>query len=73
MLILHSDYITCSSYFRLSVYTWGILLAYIRRRLLSRLRFLVFGKQGVTIIVDKISEIVTNVGPEAFHSSFDDD
>jgi len=39
MLILHNDYIACSSYFRLSVYTWGILLAYIRRRLSSRLRF----------------------------------
>jgi len=40
--IYHSDYIACSDYFRLSVYTWGILLAYIRRRLSSRLSFRVF-------------------------------
>ena len=31
----HSDYIVCSGYFRLSVYTWGIFLACIRRRLSS--------------------------------------
>ena len=42
----HSDYITCSGYFRLSVYTWGILLAYIRRQLSSRPRFHVFWEAG---------------------------
>ena len=42
ILIYHGDYIACSSYFRLSMYTWGIFLAYIRRRLLSRLHFYVF-------------------------------
>ena len=42
----HSDYIACSSYFRLSVYTWGIFLAYMRRRLSSRLRFHVFWEAG---------------------------
>ena len=41
ILIHHSDYIACPSYFRLSVYTWGILLTYVRRRLSSRLRFYV--------------------------------
>jgi len=35
----YNDYITCSSCFRLNVYTWGILLAYIRRQLSSRPRF----------------------------------
>jgi len=40
----HSDYIACSGYFRLSMYTWGILLAYIRRRLSSRFRFHIFWK-----------------------------
>jgi len=48
MLILYSDYITRSSYFRLSVYTWGIFLAYMRRRLSSRLRFYVFWEVGMT-------------------------
>ena len=38
----HSDYIACSCYSRFSVYTWGILLAYIRRGLSSRLRSHVF-------------------------------
>ena len=42
----HSDYIACSGYFRLSMHTWGILLAYIRRRLSSRLRFHVFWEAG---------------------------
>ena len=42
MLIYHNDYITCSGYFRLNVYAWGIFLAYISRRLSSRLRFHVF-------------------------------
>jgi len=27
----HSDYIACSGYFKLSLYTWSILLVYIRR------------------------------------------
>ena len=50
ILIYHSRlfYIACSDYFRLSVYTWGILLAYIHRRLSSRLLFMYFGKRGVT-------------------------
>ena len=39
-------FIACSGYFRLSVYTWGIFLAYIRRRLSSRLRFHVFWEAG---------------------------
>jgi len=39
---LNYYFITCSGYFRLSVYMWGILLAYIRCRLSSRLRFHVF-------------------------------
>ena len=40
----HSNYIVCSVYFRLSVYTWRVFLAYIRRRLSPRLRFHVFWK-----------------------------
>ena len=40
------DFITCSGYFRLSVYAWGIFLAYIRRRPSSRLRFRVFWEAG---------------------------
>jgi len=44
--LLWFRFITCSGYFRLSVYTWGIFLAYIRRRLLSRLCFHVFWKSG---------------------------
>jgi len=35
----NNDYIACSGYFRLSVNTWGIFLAYIRHRLSSRLHF----------------------------------
>jgi len=46
ILIYGRDFITCSGYFRLSVYRWGILLAYIRRRLSSRLHFHVFLKAG---------------------------
>jgi len=42
ILIHYSDYIACSGYSTLSVYTLDILLAYIRRRLSSRLRFRVF-------------------------------
>ena len=39
-------FIACSGYFRLSVYTWGIFLAYTRRRLSSRLCFSVFWEAG---------------------------
>ena len=46
ILIHHSDYIACSGYFRFSVYMWGILLAFIHRRLLSRLRFHIFWEAG---------------------------
>ena len=42
MIYYSRFYIVCSGYFRLSVYTWGILLEYIRRRLSLRLRFHVF-------------------------------
>ena len=42
----HSYYIACSGYFRISVYTWGIFLTYIRYRLSSRLRFHVFCEAG---------------------------
>jgi len=38
--------IACSGYFRLSVYVWGILLAYIHRQLLSWLHFHVFLEAG---------------------------
>ena len=44
--ILFRIFIAYSGYFRLSVYTWGFLLAYIRRRLSSRLRFHVFWEAG---------------------------
>jgi len=44
--LLWFRFITCSSYFRLSVYTWDIFLAYICRRLSSRLRFHVFWEAG---------------------------
>jgi len=50
ILIYHGDYIACSSYFRLSVYTWGIFLAYICRRLSLRLRFHVFWEAGRDIL-----------------------
>jgi len=50
ILIHHSDYIACSDNFRLSVYTYGILLAYIRRRLSPWLRFRVFWKARPNII-----------------------
>ena len=42
ILIYHSDYIACSVYFRLSVYTWGIFLVYIRHRLSLWLYFHAF-------------------------------
>ena len=35
-------FMACSGYFWLSVYKWGILLAYIRHRLSSRFRFRIF-------------------------------
>ena len=44
--LLGFRFITCSGYFRLSVYTWVIFLTYIRRRLSSRLRFRVFWEAG---------------------------
>jgi len=44
--IYHSDYIACTCYFTLSVYTWDILLAYIRRQLSSRLHFNIFWEAG---------------------------
>ena len=40
------DFVACSAYFRLSVYAWGIFLAYIRHRPSSRLRFSVFWEAG---------------------------
>ena len=39
-------FITCSGYFRLSVYTWGIFHTYICRRLSSRFRFHAFWEVG---------------------------
>ena len=39
-------FIACSDYFRLSVYTWGILLAYIRRWLSLRLYFPIIWEAG---------------------------
>ena len=44
----YSDYISCSGYFRLSVYAWDIFVTYIHHRLLSRSVFTYFGKRGVT-------------------------
>jgi len=38
------------------VYTWGILLTYIHRRLSSRLRFHVFWKVGRDILIDSTSQ-----------------
>jgi len=49
ILIYGRDFITCSSYFRLSVYMWGILLAYICCRLSSQLCFPVFWEAGLDI------------------------
>ena len=45
---LYVHYIACSGHFRLSVYTWDIFLAYIRRQLSPRLRSTYFGKRSVT-------------------------
>jgi len=44
--LLWFRFIACSGYFRLSAYTWGIFLAYMRRRLVSRLRSSVFWEAG---------------------------
>ena len=44
--LLWFRFIACSGWFRLSVYAWGIFLAYIRRRLSSRLRSSVFWEAG---------------------------
>ena len=46
ILIYYSDCIASLGYFKFSVYAWGIFLVYIRRRLLSRLRFSVFWEAG---------------------------
>ena len=53
-VILIDFFIPCSGYFHLSVYTWGIFLAYIRRRLSSRLHFHVFWEAGVTMLEMRI-------------------
>ena len=39
-------YITCLGYFRLSVYTWGIFIAYIHRQLSSHFRSSIFREAG---------------------------
>ena len=62
ILIYHFDYIAWSGYFRLSVYKWGIFLAYIRRRFSSRLRFHVFWKAGRDI--SSLKELPEMVSPE---------
>jgi len=49
--LLWFRFITCSGYIRLSVYTWGIFLAYIHHRLSLRLRFHVFWEAGRDNIV----------------------
>ena len=51
IMIYYNFFIACSCYFILSMYTWGILLAYLRRQLSSRLRFHVLWQAGR----DKIS------------------
>ena len=45
------SFIACSGHFRLSGYLWSIFLAYICRRLSSRLRFHVFWEAGVTMTI----------------------
>ena len=47
----YSDYITCSGYIRLSVYSWGILLAYICRWLYRVSAPEYFGKRCVTVFL----------------------
>ena len=44
--LLWLKFIPYSGYFKLSAYTWGIFLAYMRRPLLSRLRCHVFWEAG---------------------------
>ena len=44
--LLWFRFITYSGYLKLSTYAWGIFLAYMRRRLSSRLRFHVFWEAG---------------------------
>ena len=64
MLILHSDYIASSCYFRLSVYAWGIFLQYICRWLSSRVCFPVFWKAGrgrVFLVLDPGSTYKKNL------------
>jgi len=46
------NYIACSCYFRLSVYTWDIFLAYIRRDSRYDSVFMYFGKRGVTVNIN---------------------
>ena len=66
----HSDFIICSGYFRLSVYMWGILLAYIRCRLSSRLCFHAFWEGGVTVLdkflTRKLNQIKIQVREKVF-------
>jgi len=50
LFLLQLIYIACSGYIRLSVYMWGILLAYIRCRLLWRLCSSVFWEAGRDIL-----------------------
>jgi len=66
VLIYHSDYKACSCYFRLSVYAWGIFLAYIRCRLSSRLRFPVFWEAAY----DKLQRSMIMGGGDARDCSF---
>ena len=47
---LQLGFIPCFGLLRLSVYTWGIFLAYMRRRLVSRLRSSVFWEAGRDIL-----------------------
>ena len=62
MLILHNDYIACSDYFRLSVYTWDIILVYICRRLSSWLRFHVFWEAGRDSFPTKLDSAIVHTG-----------
>ena len=68
ILIYHSDCIACSGYFTLNVYVWGIFHAYIRLRLLSRLRFHVFWEaerdntSTINLSFNKLEGQVPNTG-----------
>ena len=46
-------FVACSGSFRLSVDTWDIFLAYIRRRLSSLLRFHVFWEAGCDTVYEE--------------------